>query len=147
MKSKCQNLNWILWLTFSVFSFFTCTNVCASIQEPASSTLAPGASASGLSAPYLTKSNISSILTPHSSSSMRQSILTPASGLSENEDIEKLSAMKAYYSQKLDSAIVSTDIHSYVSLILLLILWLLYKSLISFSGLFLCFYLVGIQTG
>ena len=130
MTSKCIKLNLILLLTFSFF-FCTCTNVCVSIQEPSSSTLAPGASASGMLAPYLSRSNISSILTPYSSTSMRPSILTPASGLSEMEDIEKLSAMKDYYSQKLDSAIVSTDKHSYVSLILLQILWLIHNILFS----------------
>ena len=42
-------------------------------------------------------------MTPHSSTSIRQSFLTPAS---RTEDIEKLSAMKAYYSQQLETALV-----------------------------------------
>ena len=106
MKNNCQNLSVLVQFFFS----FTCINICVSIQEPASSTLAPDASA--MSAPYLSRSNISNIMTPHSSMSMRQSILTPAS--ETEEDIEQLSAMKVYYSQKLESAIVSTDIICYV---------------------------------
>ena len=38
--------------------------------------------------------------------SMRRSILTPASMVEDPDDIDRLTAMKAYYSEKLDSAIV-----------------------------------------
>ena len=91
-----------------------------STQEPTSS--APAASASAL----LGRSNISNIQTSHSgqsSMSMRRSILMAASMVEDPDDIDRLTAMKAYYSEKLDSAIVSTglpftiisDLHTYTT--------------------------------
>ena len=81
-----------------------------STQEPTSST--PAASSASASA-LLGRSNISNIQTPHSSQSlmsMRRSILMPASMVDDPDDIDRLTAMKAYYSEKLDSVIVSTGL-------------------------------------